>query len=194
MKNRSSIPKPESDRINADEVKRMQNHYNEMETGKYKFQRFFFSIVFNFDKSLFAVLSGAATGYGASTLSNLLNVDNLNTVEEAVMQFIRFVFSAGFTVSLILFFADIIKAQESGSNYIKSESYHVSVKDIRKERDTLVYQCCLNSIRKLEITFCMSAIFAVLMVVSYLFGFIILERIEVAVQWAISQVMKYTGL
>lgn len=179
---KENIPRPPEPIVNDTEIniKELQNHYDSMKARGVEVA--IFNLVFNADKTLFALIAGALTGLSTNVITGFLDLTNYND-ELIILHGIQLFFAFAFNFIFILFSAKILSIKESGNNlhYIEGLSFT----DVKKQQLIIIYNSCKKQIGKLKWLYCFSILFAILTLLSFFFGYQIIDWFKERSSWLI---------
>ena len=184
---KDKLQRPEYIFNEVSNIEELQSHFDHMK--RVCLQRHLFHIVFNIDKTLFALVSGALTGLSTNVLTGFLDLSDY-LPEEVQLHVMQLLLALIFNCSFILFSAKVIQIQESGLYFILPESPHLTYQEIRKAQYNIVYCNCMQAIRYLRIVYIISLVSGVLTIASFLFGNVFLQTVKEAMIWLICLLMK----
>lgn len=187
MNNKKFI-RPEYIIRQEEDIPKLQKHYDNIKP--ISLVRIIYNIVFSIDKTLFALISGALTGISTNVLTEFLDFNNIDG-KDLKLHIIQLALAVSFNCFFILFSARIIEIQESGDSYMPPKWSNLDYQELKMTKYNAIYSNCVESERYLKVTFCISVILGVIMLISFFDGYLLVNGCEEVEGWLRFQWTKF---
>lgn len=165
------------------ELEELEKHYNKMKSKKVSLEKLIFKIVLTVDRTFFTLVSGSLAGIFVSVLTGFTNFSGCEDPKEMKLRILQLAIVFLFNTVFILFATQVIRIQEIKASFIPVDYAHLNYNELLDAKYTEAYSGCLKSLHYLQVTFCISIISAVVMLISFFNGYMLLGIIGEICGW-----------